>query len=203
VAEQSEESRLIERAGRDDHAAQELLVRRCQEQVYRLAHNLLGDREDALDATQEALVAMLRSLHTFRGDARFQTWLYRLTTNVCLMQRRRRRARTRLLSDTPVESFDRVSPQPDPEATVMTREVQAAVRACLRRMPPEFRAAVVLREIEGLSYEEIAEILRAPLGTVQSRLSRGRRWLRQALLADERIPRAGGAARRDARGETL
>jgi RNA polymerase sigma-70 factor (ECF subfamily) len=70
-------------------------------------------------------------------------------------------------------------------------------------MPPEFRAAVVLREIEGLSYEEIAEILRAPLGTVQSRLSRGRRWLRQALLADERIPRAGGAARRDARGETL
>ena len=188
VAAESEESRLIARCRASDRAAQEVLVRRYQEQVYRLAYGLLGHAEDARDATQEALVAMLRSLHSFRGDARFQTWLYRLTTNVCLMQRRRHQSRTRLLTDTPLDSYDRLSPEPDPESTIMTREVQAAVRQCLRRIPSEFRAVVVLRELEGLSYEEIAEILHIPLGTVQSRLSRGRRLLRDAILNDERIP---------------
>jgi len=185
VAEESEESRLIARARGGDRAAQELLVRRYQEPLYRLACNLLRHPEDARDATQEALVAMLRSLRTFRGEARFRTWLYRLTTNVCLMQRRRHQARTRLLSATPVEACD--SPAADPESAVLARDMQAAVRECVRRMPPDFRAVVVLREVEGLSYEEIAEILRLPFGTVQSRLSRGRRWLREALLADERI----------------
>jgi len=187
VAAESEESRLIARSVAGDRAAQETLVRRYQDQVYRLAYGLLGDADDARDATQEALIAMLRSLRTFRGQSRFLTWLYRLTTNVCLMQRRRHRARTRLLTDMPVESYDTPEPSPDPESIALSREVQVAVRECVRRLPAEFRAVVVMRELESLSYEEIAEILHVPLGTVQSRLSRGRRLLRQALLADERV----------------
>jgi RNA polymerase sigma-70 factor (ECF subfamily) len=187
VVAESEESRLIARSVAGDRAAQEALVRQYQDQVYRLAYGLLGNAEDARDATQEALIAMLRSLRTFRGHSRFLTWLYRLTTNVCLMQRRRHRARTRLLTDTPLEFYDAPEPGPDPESIAMSREVQVAVRECLRRLPAEFRAVVVMRELESLSYEEIAEILQVPLGTVQSRLSRGRRLLREALLADERV----------------
>jgi len=194
---ESEEARLIGRCRAGDRGAQETLVRRYQDQVYRLACGLLGDPEQAREAAQEALVAMLRSLGTFRGEARLQTWLFRVTTNICLMQQRRQRTRTRLITDHPIESYQDLAAGPDPESTMMSREVQAAVRQCVRRLPSEFRAVVVLREIEGLSYEEIAEVLKVPLGTVQSRLSRGRRLLREALLADERIcarPQGGGSS---------
>lgn len=187
VAAESEETRLVARSRAGDREAQETLVRRYQDKVYRLAYGLLGHREDALDATQDALVAMLRALPSFRGEARFETWLYRVTTNVCLMRRRSHRARTRLVIDTPAEVSELADGQPDPEHAAMRSETQAAIRECVSRLPAEFRAVVVLRELEGLSYEDIAEALRVPLGTVQSRLSRGRRLLREALMADGRV----------------
>lgn len=187
-AADSEEARLLRRCRAGDRHAQEALVRLCQDRVYRLAYSLLGHREEALDAAQEALVAMLRSLRSFRGEARFQTWLYRLVTNVCLMRRRSHQARTRLLVDAPASGLEFPDERPDPEAVALRGEAQTAVRECLLRLPADFRAVVVLRELEGLSYEEIAETLAIPLGTVQSRLSRGRELLRRALLADTRVP---------------
>jgi len=194
VTAESEEARLVARCQDGDREAQELLVRKYQEKVYHLAYGLLGHPEEALDACQEVLVAMLRSLARFRGESRFQTWLYRITINTCIMRRRSARARTRLISDVPVDSARPAWQQVDPESMVLNREAQAAVREHLRRLPPEFRAVVVLRELEGLSYEEIAETLGVPLGTVRSRLSRGRLLLREALLRDERIrrPQVGG-----------
>jgi len=191
VAE-SEETCLLARCRSGDREAQEALVQRYQEKTYRLAFNLLGNHEEALDACQEALIAMLRSLHTFRGEARFQTWLCRLTTNVCLMQRRRLQVRTRIFAGLAAETEQRLGRRPDPESSALSLEVQSAVRQHLRALPNEFRAVVVLREMEGLSYEEIAEVLQIPLGTVQSRLSRGRSLLREAMLADERIPAPRG-----------
>jgi RNA polymerase sigma-70 factor (ECF subfamily) len=131
---------------------------------------------------------MLRSLARFRGESRFQTWLYRITVNICTMRRRSVRARTRLITEMSADSAQRAWQQIDPESVALSREAQAAVREHLRRLPPEFRAVVVLRELEGLSYDEIAETLSIPLGTVRSRLSRGRLLLREALLSDERIP---------------
>jgi len=185
---ESEDARLIARCRAGDRAAQEALVRRHQDQVYRLACRLVGDPEEASDVAQEALIAMLRSLGAFRGEARFETWLFRVTTNICLMQRRRRQARTRLITDLAVTCCEHPpAGNADPESAAASRELQGAVRECLRRLPAEFRAVVVLRELEGLSYEEIAQVLKLPLGTVQSRLSRGRRLLREALLADERV----------------
>jgi RNA polymerase sigma-70 factor (ECF subfamily) len=187
MAPEPEEVRLIARSREGDRPAQELLVRRCQDEVYRLAFHLLGDAEDALDAAQEALVAMLCSLHSFRGEANFHTWLYRLTTNICLMQRRRESVRTRLVTNMSAEPYFCFSSQPDPESLILNLEAQSALRQHLRQLAPEFRAVLVLREIEGLSYHEIAQIVRVPVGTVRSRLSRGRRLLRAALLADERL----------------
>ena len=190
VAAESEEGRLVARCQEGDRQAQETLVRHCQDRVYRLAYRLLGHREEALDACQETLVAMLRTLPTFRGHAQFQTWLYRVTTNVCLMRRRHLKARTRLIAAAAAEPPQ----EQDPESAALRREAQEAVREHLRRLPAQFRAVVVLRELEGMSYEEIAGILRVPVGTVQSRLSRGRLLLRQVLLNDERItlPDRGG-----------
>jgi RNA polymerase sigma-70 factor (ECF subfamily) len=188
----SEEGQLIARCQAGDREAQETLVRRYQQKVYRVARALLGNPEDACDATQDALVAMLHSLPHYRGEAGFQTWLYRLATNICLMERRRLGRRTRLLADLPDDIVDDRSPQSGPETSALRREIRAAILTCLAHLPPELRAVAVLRELEGLSYEEIAETLQIPLGTVQSRLSRGRRVLRQALLAQGVTPQAGG-----------
>lgn len=194
VTAESEEARLVARCQDGDREAQEMLVRKYQEKVYHLAYGLLGHPEEALDACQEVLVAMLRSLARFRGESRFQTWLYRITVNICIMRRRSVRARTRLITEMSADSAQRAWQQIDPESVALSREAQAAVREHLRRLPPEFRAVVVLRELEGLSYDEIAETLSIPLGTVRSRLSRGCLLLREALLSDERIPspRMGG-----------
>lgn len=187
MAAQTEEARLVARCRGGDRQAQEILVRRCQERVYRLAYNLLEHPEEALDAAQEALIAMLRSLPSFRGEARFETWLYRVTTNVCLMRRRQLCARTRLVTDLAADIPAARAGAADPETAALRGETRAAVREGLRRLPAGFRAVVVLRELEGLSYEAIAEILRIPLGTVQSRLSRGRQMLRDILMADQRV----------------
>ncbi|NIM07316.1 MAG: sigma-70 family RNA polymerase sigma factor [Armatimonadetes bacterium] len=193
ILAESEEARLLARCRSGDRQAQEALVRRYQDRTYRLAYDLLGNHEDALDASQEALVAMLRSLPSFRGEARFHTWFYRLTVNICLMQRRRLLTRTRILTNLAARELDSPS-QFDPESAALGSEIQSAVREHLRQLPPALRAIIVLREIEGFSYDEIAEVLRIPLGTVQSRLSRARSLLRKALLADDRIPsvRPGG-----------
>jgi RNA polymerase sigma-70 factor, ECF subfamily len=183
-----EDSRLVARCRQGDRDAQEALVRRYQDKVYRLAYNLLGDAEEALDACQEALIAMLHSLPGFRGEAQFSTWLYRLTTNICLMQRRRAASRARL----PLDPDFRSASLPDPIAAAQTGELQGIVRQHLRNLPAEYRGVLVLRELEELSYEEIASVLHIPVGTVQSRLSRGRELLRKSLLKDKRICPAGG-----------
>lgn len=194
VGTETDESHLLARCQAGDRAAQEDLVRRCQQQVYRLARHLLGNQDDALDATQEALVAMLRSLPGFQRRSRFDTWLYRLTTNVCLQYRRRLLSRTRLVTSTEEEDLPAAT-TPSPETLVLDREQQAAVWRELARLPMQFRVVVVLRELEGLAYEEIAESLGVPLGTVQSRLNRGRRLLREALLANGVSPASSGGRR--------
>lgn len=189
----SDEAGLIARARARDREAQEELVRQYQDQVFRLACGLLGDREEALDATQDALVSMLRSLPGFRGESSLRTWLYRLTTNVCLNRRRQARVRERFSAPLPE---DYPHDPGGPEAAMLDRAAAQAVRRHLAALPGPFRSVVVLRELEGLAYEEIAATLGVPLGTVQSRINRGRRMLRDALAAEGLAPaRAGGKKR--------
>ena len=155
--------------------------------VYRLAYRLTGNRHDAEDLTQEVFVRVFRSLDTYTPGT-FEGWLHRITTNLFLDQaRRRQRIRFDALSD---ERADRLSSNgPTPDVAYADRTFDDDVEAALASLPPDFRAAVVLCDVEGLSYEEIAQILDAKLGTVRSRIHRGRAMLRRALA--HRAPGVG------------
>jgi RNA polymerase sigma-70 factor (ECF subfamily) len=155
--------------------------------VYRLAYRLTGNRQDAEDLTQEVFVRVFRSLHTYTPGT-MAGWLHRITTNLFLDQaRRKQRIRFDALSD---EAATRLpSALPSPDDVQLDRMFDADVEAALASLAPDFRAAVVLCDIEGLSYEEIADVLGLKLGTVRSRIHRGRAQLRTALA--HRAPRAG------------
>ena len=137
----------------------------------------MGNHADALDATQEALIALVRGLPRFDGRAAFTTWSYRVATNTCLDELRRRRRRPDpTLTDDERPEFDAASAAPSMDEQVVAR---MALDDAMRHLPIEFRAAVILRDVCTLDYAEIAEVLDIPPGTVRSRIARGR-----ALLAD-------------------
>ena len=157
----------------------ERIVEQHSDRVYRLAYRLTGDRHDAEDLTQEVFVRVFRSLDSYTPGT-FEGWLHRITTNLFLDQaRRKQRIRFDALSDDRADRLSSASPTPD--AAYVDRHFDDDVEAALATLPPDFRAAVVLCDVEGLSYEEIATILDAKLGTVRSRISRGRAMLRQTL----------------------
>jgi RNA polymerase sigma-70 factor (ECF subfamily) len=157
----------------------EEIVRTHSSRVYRLAYRLTGNRHDAEDLTQEVFVRVFRSLSTYTPGT-FQGWLHRITTNLFLdLARRRQRIRFDALPDDAPERLP--GSEPSPAEAYDDRHLDADIQAALEALPPEFRAAVVLCDIEGLSYEEIAATLGVKLGTVRSRIHRGRSQLREAL----------------------
>ena len=154
------------------------LVRDHSEQVYRLAYRLTGNRPDAEDLTQDVFVRVFKSINTFQPGT-LEGWLHRITTNLFLDQaRRRQRVRMDALSSAPDHVWGAAT---GPEDLHLDGELDADVDAALRALSPEQRVAVVLCDIEGLSYEEIAKVLDVKLGTVRSRIARGRAALREAL----------------------
>ena len=154
------------------------LVRQHADRVYRLAYRLSGNQHDAEDLTQETFIRVFRSVQNYQPGT-FEGWLHRITTNLFLdMVRRRGRIRMEALP----EDYDRVpADEPDPEQIYHDSHLGADLQAALDSLPPEFRAAVVLCDIEGLSYEEIGATLDVKLGTVRSRIHRGRQALRDYL----------------------
>jgi RNA polymerase sigma-70 factor (ECF subfamily) len=171
----------------------EEVVRTHSARVYRLAYRLTGNQHDAEDLTQEVFVRVFRSLSSYTPGT-FEGWLHRITTNLFLdMARRRQRIRFEGLGD---ETAQRLHSGPTPAQAFDERHLDSDIAAALEALAPEYRAAVVLCDIEGLSYEEIAVTLGVKLGTVRSRIHRGRAQLRAAL--DHRRPRrlsdAGAAA---------
>jgi RNA polymerase sigma factor (sigma-70 family) len=162
----------------------EELVRDHSARVYRLAYRLTGNRHDAEDLTQDVFVRVFRSLHRFQPGT-FEGWLHRITTNLFLDgARRRQKIRFDGLADGSAERLP--SAWPTPSEALADADLDHDVAAALAALPPEFRAAVVLCDIEGLSYEEISEVLDVKIGTVRSRIHRGRAQLRAAL--DHRRP---------------
>src|SRR6187549_2669272 len=163
------------------------IVELHSDRVFRLAYRLTGNRPDAEDLTQEVFVRVFRSLDTYTPGT-FEGWLHRITTNLFLDQaRRKQRIRFDTLSDERAARL--TSPAPAPELAVADRTFDDDIETALATLPPDFRAAVVLCDVEGLSYEEIAEIMDAKLGTVRLRIHRGRTMLRKALA--HREPAAG------------
>ncbi|CAI9409416.1 RNA polymerase sigma factor SigE [Nocardioides sp. T2.26MG-1] len=165
----------------------EEIVEQHSDRVFRLAYRLTGNRHDAEDLTQEVFVRVFRSLSTYTPGT-FEGWLHRITTNLFLDgARRKQRIRFDALSD---ERADRLtSSSPSPDVAYADRTFDDDIERALATLPPDFRAAVVLCDVEGLTYEEIAEILGAKLGTVRSRIHRGRSMLRTALA--HRAPTSG------------
>ena len=170
---------LAARASRGDEPAFVELVRRHERRVYNLALRMLGRPEDARDATQEAFLSCYRSLGGFRGDAAFSTWLHRIALNACYDALRRRKD---LLG---------LEEAPDPPPAADHGEAVATsvdVRRSLLAVPQEFRAVLVLHDVQDLGYEEISEILQIPVGTVKSRLHRARVALGRALAGEPPVP---------------
>jgi len=154
--------------------AVDVLIRRHQDRVFGIAYRILGNRADALDAAQEVFVVVFRKAKSFRHQSAFTTWLYRLTVNACT-DLHRRRARQPI----PAEALE--APIPDSAGATDDR---LAIAQALRKLPLDQRTAVIMRDLYGLSYEEIAEATSSAVGTVKSRISRGRDSL-SAVLAPE------------------
>jgi RNA polymerase sigma-70 factor (ECF subfamily) len=167
-------------AAAGDRRSLETLLARHADRIHAICRRVLAHPEDALDAAQEAMIAISRGIARFDGRSLFTTWLYRVTTNAALDEARRRQRRPR-----PVETLPEVAGAADLADRLAD---QMVVDAALAKIPPEFRAAVALRDLAGFDYAEIAEVLGIPPGTVRSRIARGR-----AALADLLRP-AGEAA---------
>ena len=175
------DDRLVGAAQAGDRRALERLLREHQPRIYAVCRRITGNDTDALDATQDALLAIVRGLPRFDARSRFSTWAYRVATNTCLdeLRRRRRRPLVGLPEHDDGAAVDLADPRaPDPGVTASDR---LDVDAALADLPPEFRAAVVLRDLCQLDYAEIAEVLDVPAGTVRSRIARGRAQLADRL----------------------
>ena len=191
------ELELVQRAREGELAAFNSLVLRHQNAAYGLALRFLSSREAAEDATQEAFIRAYRAIGTFRGE-RFRSWLFSIVANACRDELRRRRRRPQRSLDEAREQPDRADldptdTDPTPEAQALSGELREALERSLMQLPEDWRLVVVLSDVQGLSYEEIAESTGVPLGTVKSRLSRARARLRDILLASGELP---GAAER-------
>ena len=183
-AEPAEEAARIAAAQAGDRPALDRLLRDHQDRIYAVCRRITGNDTDALDATQDALIAVVRGLPKFDGRARFSTWVYRIATNSCLDELRRRRRRPLVglpeFEGTPLDL-------PDNHVSAMADQVgdRLDVRAALAELPEDFRAAVVLRDLCQLDYAEIAEVLAIPAGTVRSRIARGRAQLADHLSGNQ------------------
>lgn len=175
---------LISRARDGDREAFGALVEQYRDNVYRLAYRMCGNEYDADEAAQEAFVAAWRALPNFRGDAKFSTWLYRLTTNAAIdVMRREKRHQT----EGDGEMMEVADDSDSPQETVERTEQQEAVQKALATLSDEYREVLLLRYMEELDYAEIAEVLKLPSGTVKSRINRAKAALKTALLKSGNI----------------
>jgi RNA polymerase sigma-70 factor, ECF subfamily len=180
------DQQLVERVQKGDKVAFDLLVRKYQHRVLKLVSRFVNDAAEAEDVAQEAFLKAYRALPAFRGDSAFYTWLYRIAINTAkntLVSNRRRPVDFDLDLQDP-EQHDRQAMLKDadtPEGVLLTDEIRGVVERALEQLPEDLRTAIVLRELEGLSYEEIAEAMDCPVGTVRSRIFRAREAIDKKL----------------------
>lgn len=180
-----EEARVIRAVLDGDTDRFEALVQAHEKTVYNLALRMLGNPQDAMDAAQEAFFRAFRALPSFRGDSKFSVWLYRLTSNVCLdILRKRSRAPEISLTDEEAAVMDIPDGRFCPQTELEKKELRQSLRRGLLGLAPDFREALVLREIGGMSYEEIARATGLEPGTVKSRIFRARKKLATILMQD-------------------
>jgi RNA polymerase sigma factor (sigma-70 family) len=189
----NEEQRLVEAGQRGDVEAFNQLVRLYEGRVYTLCLRMLGDPDSAADVAQDTFISAYKNLNRFRGGV-FRSWILRIATNACYdaLRARKRRPAVSLNAafgdDENDGGFDIPDPAESPDEAAQRRELGAAIAAAITQLPEDQRVVVILSDIQGLAYEEIAEVTNANLGTVKSRLSRGRARLRDILRTGELLP---------------
>jgi RNA polymerase sigma-70 factor (ECF subfamily) len=179
MGEREVDQELVSRVQRGDKKAFDLLVLKYQQKVINLVSRYIRDQSETLDVTQEAFIKAYRALPNFRGDSAFYTWLYRIAINTAknfLVAQGRRPPGSDVDAET-AEQLDvgiRLKEQATPERELLTEEIAQTVRQAVEALPEDLRTAITLREMEGLSYEEIANAMECPVGTVRSRIFRAR-----------------------------
>ncbi len=185
---------LVRRVQAGEPHAYTELVRKYQDRVFNACLRICGQREDAADLTQDAFLKAFAAIDEFRGASAFYTWIFRIAVNLSISHQRRQRQRATIPLDgqpgdrAAAARIEPAAPATEPSAGLEATETRAQVAAALASLDDEHRAAVVLRDIEGCDYQEIADILELPLGTVKSRIFRGRMALRARLESADRPP---------------
>lgn len=187
MSEDASDEQLVARTQAGDARAFELLVRKYQHKVIKLVARYVSSA-DAPDVAQEAFIKAYRALPNFKGNSAFYTWLYRISINTAknYLVARARRPASQDVDVADAEAFghmDRFSEQDTPEALLESEEIRDAVIASIRELPEDLRTAIMLREIDGMSYEEIAQSMDCPVGTVRSRIFRARAAIEEKLLS--------------------
>jgi len=180
---QLDEYTVIKRAQKGDKGAFETLVRTHERRVYNVALQMLGNAQDAEDCTQDTFIKVYRYLPEYAARAKFSTWLYRVTINACTdFIRKRNRPNVVSIDQLQTDGYEWPAVALEqPDQVLLNAELRDQIRLCLAQLPEEYRSAVVLRDVQGLAYEEIAQVLRCSLGTVKSRINRGRHMLRDRI----------------------
>lgn len=176
------DTELVERARKGEAVAMDQLLARHEQKIYRFGLRMCGNEDDARDVLQETLLAAFKNLGTFRGDARLSTWLYQVARSFCIKQRRRHEgepARHESMDASEVKSI--AADASGPDLAAHAREVGQVIQAAMSTLPDEHREALVLRDVEGLSAEDAAEVVGIEVGALKSRLHRARMQLKQSL----------------------
>ncbi len=173
------DSELIHQINNGNEKAFTELIERYQNKVYNTAYRILGNHEDALDLAQESFIRIYKNLNKFQGKSSFSTWLFRITTNLCRDELRKRKRKLVIQE----ENFSNIyQEEENPEKISLSRELNSLIQEKIDSLVPEQKVVFTLREFQGLSYQEIADILEVSMGTVKSRLSRARQALREDLF---------------------
>lgn len=193
-----DQENIIARARRGDADAFEQLVAAYRDQVFRLALRMCGNEADADEVAQEAFLSAWKALPNFRGDSRFSTWLYQLTSHAAIDLMRREKRQIAAEDITEVSAPD---PAPGPQQQAEQSETRQAVRDAMAQLSPEYRQIVVLRFLQELSYEEIGVVLKLPPGTVKSRLNRAKSQLKGILSKSGNLFGAGSVIHTESNGK--
>ena len=183
-----DEKKLIERASGGDPSAFNRLMEIHEKRMYAVALRMCANREDAQDCLQEAMLRVFRAIGSFKGQSAFSTWVYRITMNTCLDELRKKKNRQNTSLDNLLDQGWAPSDGENvPEKQAMLSETRRQISSAIQELPEDMRAAVVLRDVHGLAYDEIAGALDTNVGTIKSRISRGREKLREKLSKNREL----------------
>ncbi len=179
------EAQLVEKFIGGDQTAFEALVLLFDKKIYNYCLRMTNNADDAEDLTQEVFIKVYKSLGSFRKDSKFSTWIYRIAYNTCVDNHRKKKFKLLSLyrGESKENEIDIPAPGPAPEEKIISNERYNLIKECIAQLRPKYKSVIILRDIQNYSYQEIADILDIPMGTVKSNISRARGLLREALMS--------------------